>query len=101
MKHREHLDSVLSRMSAAKRAIRCSDLTSMLQELGFEVRDAKSQGHKVYFHDGLPSFMSDGFTCGHGKNPEVKPAYITKIIRNLRGLETELLAYLRGKDNEH
>ncbi|MEW6766280.1 MAG: type II toxin-antitoxin system HicA family toxin [Pseudomonadota bacterium] len=101
MKHRDHLDSVLSRLGEAKSAIRCSELTSMLQELGFEVRDAKKQGHKVYVHDGLPSFTSDSFTCGHGKNPEIKSAYITKIIRKLRGLETELLAYLRGKENEH
>ena len=94
MKPRDKLDTVIQRLSEAKNAIRCSELTATLTELGFEVRDGKKQGHKVLVHDGLPSFFSDSFTCGHGKNPEIKPAYIAKIVKLLRRYDGELIAYL-------
>ena len=66
----------------------------MLESLGFEVRDGKRGGHKLFFHDGLPDFRSGSFNCGHGKNPEVKPAYITKIINVLETYDESLRAYL-------
>ena len=50
-----------------------------LERLGFEVRDGSKGGHKVYTHDGLPSFFSASFNCGHGKNPEIKPI-LTKSL---------------------
>lgn len=72
----------------------------MLERLGFEVKDGKRGGHKLFFHDHLPSFTSSSFNCGHGKNPEIKPAYIKKLIRTLREHESDLKKYLeKGEDN--
>ena len=72
----------------------CEEVKSLLVGLGFEVRDGKQGGHKIFVHQGVPSFMSGSFNCGHGKNPEIKPAYIGKIIRVLNQYHEELVRYL-------
>jgi hypothetical protein len=50
--------------------------------LDLSVRAGKKPGHKVVTHPQLPGFYSASYTCGHGSNPEVKPAYI-KAIRKV------------------
>ncbi|XSG84782.1 MAG: hypothetical protein ACPW60_13755 [Methylohalobius sp. ZOD2] len=69
----------------------------MLVSLGFEVRDGKKAGHKVFVHHGMASFTSGAYTCGHGRNPEIKPAYIKKVAKLLKQYETELIQYLGEK----
>ena len=66
----------------------------MLESLGFEIRDGKSAGHKLVFHAGIPEFYSASFNCGHGKNPEVKRAYVRKLVRLLEQYERELIEYI-------
>ena len=66
----------------------------MLASLGFGVRDGKKQGHKVFVHHGVSSFTSGAYTCGHGRNPEIKPVYIKKVVKLLRQYESELIQYL-------
>ncbi len=55
---------------------------------------AKNSDMKVFVHHGVTSFTSGGYTCGHGRNPEIKPVYVKKIVRLLRQYETELIQYL-------
>lgn len=62
-----------------KASMRCQDRVKTLENLGFEVIDGKKQGHKVFVHQAIKDFYSASFTCGHGRNPEILPAYITKI----------------------
>jgi hypothetical protein len=69
----------------------------LLEQLGFSVRDGKRGGHKIFTHIGLPLFTSGGFNCGHGKNPEIKPAYIVKVICVLEQYEADLLVFLEDK----
>jgi len=78
-----------------KGSLRCTEVSTLLQLLGFEVRDGKRGGHKLYFHDGIPDFQSGSFNCGHGRNPEIKAAYITKIVRTIDTHEAALKEYLR------
>ncbi len=78
-----------------KGSLRCTEVSALLQLLGFEVRDGKRGGHKLYFHDGIPEFHSGSFNCGHGRNPEIKAAYITKIVRTIDAHEAALKEYLR------
>ena len=66
----------------------------MLASLGFGVRDGKKQGHKIFVHHGVSSFTSGAYTCGHGRNPEIKPVYIKKVVKLLRQYESELIQYL-------
>jgi len=35
------------------------------------------------------------YNCGHGKNPEIKPAYVVNVLRALRQYESELDEFLR------
>lgn len=88
------LDDVRQQLKASKKNIRCLELVELMESLGFEVRDGKKGGHKVCTHPHLPDFWSLGVNCGHGKNPEIKPAYITKILHALDAHEADLRAHL-------
>jgi hypothetical protein len=88
---------VVAKLEAAKRSIRCDELAEQLELLGFEVRDGKQGGHKIYVHDGLPEFKSASYNCGHGRNPEIKPAYIRNVLRILRQHEAEIVNYLEKR----
>jgi hypothetical protein len=81
-------------LQTAPASQRCAHIIATLKGLGFNVRSAKKAGHYVYVHDDLPGFLSGSFTCGHGKNPEVKPAYVRKMLRVLQTYEAELIEYL-------
>lgn len=89
-------DQVVKALGAAKASTSCSELTDQLTSLGFEVRDGKRGGHKVFIHDGLPSFTSSSYDCNHGRNPQIKLPYIVKVLRVLREHETELKSFLEG-----
>ncbi|MEW8426131.1 MAG: type II toxin-antitoxin system HicA family toxin [Candidatus Thiodiazotropha sp.] len=94
MVDRHQYDKVLEQLSTGGSSIRCQELADKLISLGFEVRDGKKAGHKVFVHHGMESFTSGGYTCGHGRNPEIKPVYIKKVAKLLRQYETELIQYL-------
>ncbi len=94
MSARIRFQEVVDRLQSRKTNLCCKDVKELLAQLGFEVRDGKKGGHKVYVHDGLPAFTSGSFDCGHGKNPEIKPAYIGKILRVLQAHEADLLRFL-------
>ena len=68
---------------ATRGSIRCKDMIRLLEGLGFAVRDGKKTGHKVITHPELVNFTSASFTCGHGRNPQVKPIYVAQIRRLL------------------
>lgn len=93
------LDAAKREFKARKKNLRCTEVKALLESLGFDVRDGKRAGHKLFFHDGLPDFHSGSFNCGHGKNPEVRLPYITKIISVLEAHEESLREYL-GEEKE-
>ena len=95
MADRARFDEALETLSAAGGNLRCNDLVRALRALGFDVRDGKNAGHKVVTHPGLARFSAAGFTCGHGKNPEIKPVYVRKMVGLLRDYESDLVAFLR------
>ncbi|UUA71559.1 type II toxin-antitoxin system HicA family toxin [Cellvibrio sp. QJXJ] len=83
-------DEVKQELTQNKGNIRCQRVTALLKSLGFEVRDGSQGGHKVFTHDKLADFYSSSFNCGHGKNPEIKPAYIVKILKTINQYEEAL-----------
>ena len=93
------LAEVKETLRTRKSNLHCKEVKALLESLGFEVRDGKRGGHKLYFHDDLPKFTSGSYNCGHGKNPEIKSAYIAKIIRVLEMQESDLKLFLK-KGNE-
>jgi len=94
MTGRKIYENALEQLSNSRANMRCADLTNLLNKLGFEVRDGKRGGHKVFVHDGISGFYSDSYNCGHGKNPEIKPAYIRKIERLLHQYKDEIVKHL-------
>ena len=98
MPGREIYDEVVAWLGAGKAAIRCSELTKRLRKLGFRIRDGKKGGHKMFFHDGIPTFYSGSYDCGHGANSEINVAYINNILRILKRHEAEIIEYLEEKD---
>jgi len=100
MSARQRFDGVVNRLRAAGATVRCRDLAEALESLGFEIRSGRKQGHKVFVHHGIPSFTTGAYTCGHGRNPEIKPVYVKKVVSLLRQYETELIAYLREKEDD-
>lgn len=91
------LKETIDYLQQRKTNLCCEDVKCLLVNLGFEVRDGKQGGHKIFVHQGLPSFQSAAFNCGHGKNPEIKPAYIGKIIQLLKQYQGEIEEYLEEK----
>ena len=75
--------------------VRCKAMERLLIGLGFSIRDGKKQGHKVITHPGLGNFTSAAFSCGHGRNPNVKPVY-TQRIRKMLELHADDLEKLKG-----
>lgn len=93
------LNQARQHLQASRKSIRCHELVELLESLGFTVRDGKRGGHKVFTHPHLPAFHSASFNCGHGRNPEIKPAYIRNVLRVLDTHEDELRAHLSGREN--
>lgn len=93
----DQVRSVLNHLDAAGASLRDKDLISKLRSLGFEVRDGRKERHKVFTHSALPAFTSHPFTCGHGKNPEIRPVYVREVLKVLRDCEAELTDYLRER----
>jgi len=91
------LEDTKQALSKAKTSIRCEEMARQLRRLGFDVRDGKRGGHKIVFHDGIPGFTSASYNCGHGKNPEIKPAYVNEILKILDLYKDEINNYLETK----
>lgn len=91
---------VIAALESSRKTIRCEELRAFLIQLGFEIRDGKQGGHKVFFHGGLANFKSGSYNCGHGKNPEIKPAYVREVICILEQYEQELTEFQGGLNND-
>jgi len=91
------LVDALERLASAGASMRCSELEELLVSLGFDVRDGKRGGHKVFVHDHLEDFRSAAYNCGHGRNPEIKPAYIRNVRQVLIMHKEALNRFLEEK----
>jgi hypothetical protein len=93
------LEQAVRKLSSTGASMRCADLSRILEGLGFRVGEGKSPGHKVFTHPHIPGFYTGSYNCGHGRNPQVKRAYITKVLRTLRQFEAELSNYLESRND--
>jgi len=80
----------ITTLKQKKKSTRCKELIQILEELGFVVRDGRRGGHKLYIHPDLTEFAGDGFNCEHGKNPQIKPVYVQRVIKTLEEFKDEL-----------
>ena len=77
--------------------IRCTAMVRLLTGLGFSVRDGRKQGHKVVTHHGLAAFTSAAFSCGHGRNPQVKRVYVASVRSLLASYADDLQKWSGGQ----
>lgn len=95
---RQELERVKSGLRQRCANITCEEACRLLIRLGFEVKNGKKGGHKVYTHDHLPDFISGSLDCGHKRNGEIKPNYIRKIVSILSSHEDDLVEYMRQEN---
>ena len=91
---KDKFNQIKKEFNGAGTSMRCDKAKALLTQLGFNVRDGKRGGHKIFTHPGVPEFRSGSLNCDHGKNPEIKKPYINKIIRILDIYEADLIAFL-------
>lgn len=84
----------LGTFQQARAGLRCQRAIVVLTELGFVIRDGRKQGHKVITHPGLDAFISAAFTCGHGRDPEIKPIYVLQLKKVVEAHADALRDYL-------
>lgn len=89
----------ITTLKQKKKSTRCKELIQILEELGFVVRDGRRGGHKVYMHPDLLDFPGDAFNCDHGKNPQIKPVYVQRVIKILEDFESELSSLGESKND--
>lgn len=100
MAEEDPVEQTIDALKAAKANTSCSELARHLHSLGFDIRDGRKPGHKLYFHDGLEDFYSSSYSCGHGRNPTVRPAYIQNVIQVLREHKTAISKHLGVNNDE-
>ena len=83
-------DEAVKTLQQKRKALRCSDVRSLLTDLGFKVRNGAQGNHKVYSHPGIPHFHGSNYDCGHGSDPVLKSVYIDNIRRVLERYESDL-----------
>lgn len=64
------------------------------------MRAGKRGGHKAFTHNKLAKIGSGSFNCGRGKNPEIKPVYVVKIIKVLKECSEDLNAFLKRESHD-
>lgn len=99
MSRKDYTD-VMRALNNAGASMRCKQVTALLKDLGFETKDGRRGGHKVYTHQYIQSFTSGSYNCEHGKNPEIKRAYIKNVVKVLEKYEQELIEYLEMKNGQ-
>jgi hypothetical protein len=57
----------------------CSDFTTLLEHLGFEIIDCNSGGHKIAKHAAVPLDEYPDFNCGHSSGATVNRPYVKKL----------------------
>lgn len=67
----------------------------ILENLGFTIKEGRAN-HKIVFHDGIQSFLSTSYDCGHGKDALIKPVYVGKVARVLTDHIRDLVEYLES-----
>lgn len=88
------VSDAIDALKAKEASTSCSELASILEGLGFEVKRRKSGNHYTLDHPGISGFTGANFDGGHGK--VVKPCYTQEMRKLLKKYESELTEYLKG-----
>lgn len=59
----------------------CKEFTGILEELGFQIVDCGSAGHKVAKHPAVDLTDYPNYNCGHNDGAKVHRQYIKKLYK--------------------
>ena len=93
------LDEAKNRLSSGKGSIRCKEVKTILENLGFEIESGKVPNHYQFNHPALDGWWGSNFSCPHGGGDPVRKGHISKILRVMKEHEAALKIYL-GETND-
>ena len=73
----------------------CKELTNLLIDLGFNIENCGSAGHKIARHPAVSLIEYPNYNCGHNKGEAVKRPYIKKLYKFVKQHEEAIQEYLK------
>lgn len=68
----------------------CRELTRVLEELGFQIVDCGSAGHKIAKHPAVDITEYPDYNCGHNEGAKVHRQYIKKLYKFVKQNKDEI-----------
>ena len=84
------VDDAISRLEQKINGLRRSEVTQILESLGFVVQNCRKGGHRKVKHTKLPGFHGSRFDGGHGTDDQLKSCYVRNMIKVLKTHKDEL-----------
>jgi hypothetical protein len=73
----------------------CKKFTSLLKDLGFQIENCGSAGHKIARHPAVDLALYPNYNCGHNQGSVVKRVYINTIYKFVIQHEDAIKEYLK------
>lgn len=59
----------------------CKEFTSLLIDLGFQIENCNSGGHKIAKHPAIDLSEYPDYNCGHDQGEKIRRQYIKKLYK--------------------
>lgn len=73
----------------------CKEFTGVLEDLGFQIENCGSAGHKIAKHPAVALDEYPNYNCGHNQGTVVNRPYIKKLIKFTKQYKSEIEEYLK------
>jgi len=71
------------------------EFTRVLEDLGFQIENCGSAGHKIAKHPAIALIEYPDYNCGHNQGAAVKRPYINKLYKFVKQHEDAIKEYLK------
>ena len=73
----------------------CKELTGVLEELGFQIVDCGSAGHKIAKHQAIDLTEYPNYDCGHNDGAKIHRQYIKKLYKFVKQNEDKIKEHMK------
>lgn len=73
----------------------CKELTGVLEELGFQIVDCGSAGHKIAKHQAIDFTEYPNYNCGHNDGAKIHRQYIKKLYTFVKQNEEKIKEHMK------
>lgn len=73
----------------------CKELTGILEELGFQIVDCGSAGHKIAKHPAVGLTEYPDYNCGHNEGAKIHRQYIKKPHKFVEQNKEQIKEYIK------